>query len=175
MNTPLLNRTSLRSLGIAAVAGGIVHITATLVAQQLAGDAIYQRLNNRFTPNTMHLLGPAAPHAQILPFFGADARTAVCRFDASGGPVTVEASLAGTGWSLVVYARDGAGVYVVPGQEQQRTEVKLVLMPPGDRFFPGIATPAAGQGLPEVQLPTNEGMVVVRAPLKGGAYSGAIE
>ncbi|MGH6815161.1 MAG: hypothetical protein ACREC6_05610, partial [Hyphomicrobiaceae bacterium] len=173
MKIPLPTLANVRMLGIAAVAGGIVHICTTFVAQYHASDAIYERLSRTFAANTMHVIAPITPDIRILAFFGADTSVAICRFDASGGPIRVEAILSGAGWSLVVYARDGGGIDAVSGQDDKQTDIKLLLKPPGDRFFQGPTSEALG--LQVVPLPTPEGMVVLRAPLKGAAYKRSIE
>jgi uncharacterized membrane protein len=162
----------------AIVCAGIVHILATLMVPQLAAGSAYQRLAAGLPPNKMRMLPIVAAGAQPLPFMTPDTRYAVCRFDVSNGPVSIRAFLPDKGWSLALYSPSGDNFYAAPAQDLRRTEVNFTLLPPGERpagFFGFGFGRTAAQSSSEIIAPQGEGLVVVRAPLRGLSYAGETE
>ncbi|MGE0701981.1 MAG: hypothetical protein AB7O57_22985, partial [Hyphomicrobiaceae bacterium] len=84
---------------LALVAGGIIHISATLVVPQLARASAFQRLSEVLPVNRMRVLPPVDADTQPLPYLGPDVRIAVCRYDVGDGPVSVTVSLPDRGWT----------------------------------------------------------------------------
>ena len=171
MISSLLKRLSWQTLLVALASGGIIHICATLVMPQLATASGVQRLSEQLQPNRMRVLPHITAENQLLPFVGPDVRLAVCRYDVSDGPVRISAILPDKGWSLALYTLQGDNFYVVPAQDYRRVEASFQLMPQTDRFLGfinlgrSIETSAS-----QIQVPTPQGLVVIRAPLRGRAY-----
>lgn len=175
MTVPFLGSLNLRLLGLALVGAGIVHILTALVAERLASEAIFQRLSRRLPVNAMQVLAQPSPATQLVPFGGAEGPMAVCRFDLSTAPLAVEAILPAAGWSVSVHGQDGAGQYVVAGQDQRRTDISLIILPPGDAYLAALPENAGPRGATPIQLSGQEGFIFIRAPLKAGAYRARIE
>jgi hypothetical protein len=157
----------------APVAAGILHICATLAAPYLTAASAYSRLAPGLPINRMQLLIASAPGAEPLPFMSPDARYAMCRFDTSGGPVTVSSTLPpDLGWSLTVVTPQGDNIYATASVPSRPTPVSIVLVPSEEAFL-GI-TPEARGIARDVQPPTpvsaTRGIVVVRGPGFGRAY-----
>jgi len=163
---------------VALVCGGLLHIMTTFLSPQMAKSRAAQRIAVDLPVNKMVVLPPASAKSQPLPFMSPDMRYAVCRYDAGSGPIAINATLADKGWSFGVYTLEGEGFYAVPAQATRRTDVSLVLSlsPPADRSFSFLGfgrTPE--QDASNVTLPQREGLVIIRASLKGQAYVKEIE
>ena len=67
---------------------------------------------------------------------------------------------------------NGAGdsIYVVTGQDQRRTDIAVLLLPPGDQFVGVLPEARLAAGLAQISMPGAEGIVLIRAPDKGVAY-----
>lgn len=155
----------------------ILHVLTTLAAPRLAPSPAYARLASVLQPNAMQVLPPIAPGAQPLPFMGADARYALCRFDATKGPVSITASLLGAGWSLSLYTDKGDNIYTSVAQPGRLTEVSLQISTVDDRFT-GLTPEAAGGEVKadrSLSLSAKRGIAILRAPDQGQAYRGINE
>ncbi len=165
-----------RLVAAALLAIGILHISATLLAPQLATATAYQRLSSLLPLNVMKVLPPLTSATQPLPFLSADSRYAICRFSTAEGPVTVSATLWDRGWTIVLQTSEGESLYAAAGETGQRSDLSLLLVPSDERFL-GL-TPEA-RGIPQERAPltlaARQGLVIVRAPDKGFAYAADIE
>lgn len=165
-------------VAVALVCGGIVHITATLLVPHFATGNAVQKLIADLPVNRMRLLPATSPESQPLPFMSPDMRYAVCRFDIGSGPIAVNALLPDKGWSLALYTTDGDNFYAVPAPDARRAEVSFVLVPPIERptfGFLHLGRAAAEVSASEIAVPQREGLVVVRASLRGQAYAKEVE
>lgn len=162
------DRNRLRLLGLALVAAAIMHIVATLAAPYVNTATAYTRLSGRLPTNSFLLLPAVTPSTQHWPFQLPDFRYSVCRFDASLGPVQVRANLIEPGWILSVVSAAGDNVYSVQSQERSRSDVNLLLVPPGERFD-RLVGDGSGTSV-SVPLPGATGLVVIRAPMAGNAF-----
>jgi uncharacterized membrane protein len=172
-----LRRLSPYTALVALVAGGLIHISATLVVPQLATASAFQRLSDVLPVNRMRVLPPADAETQILPYLGPDIRLAVCRFDLSDGPVAITASLPDKGWTLGLYTDWGDNFYVLPAQDGRADDITLTLIAQGERSFSlltlgGRATPTS---ISQIEVPEATGFALVRAPVRGRAFAGEIE
>lgn len=162
----------------APVAAGILHICATLAAPHLTAASAYSRLAPALPLNKMLVLNPSAPGAEPLPFLSPDARYAMCRFDATGGPVTVSASLPPEpGWLLAVISPKGDNVYAAASTAGRTTPISIALVPSEDHFL-GVTPEARGIARnvqPPFPVAITHGLVVVRGPDNGFAYRNALE
>jgi uncharacterized membrane protein len=102
-------------------------------------------------------------------------RYALCRFDASDAAIVARAGLPEPGWTFSIHGLTGDTIYVITGQEQKRTDIALLLIPPGERFLGVLPEARLGSGLSQLQLPVKEGMIMLRAPNKGPAYNAEID
>ena len=108
-----------------------------------------------------------------MPYLAPDMLYAMCRFDLSGGSLEVSAILPEAGWSLALYTRQGDNFYAAPGQTLRPVPVAFVLSQASDRLInitPGVRKSDVDIG--QVTSPDREGLVVIRAPLKGLAFEG---
>lgn len=172
-----LRQVSWQFVALALVTGGIVHIIATLVVPHFATASAFQRFAAALPVNRMHVLAPAKPGQQPLPFVSPDERLAVCHFTVAGGPIEIAAELPDRGWTLGLYTPHGDNFFLLPAHDMRRTQVKLQLVPPSDRVL-GFLNLFSRTPLPsptEITAPVTEGMLVVRAPLRGRAYAHEIE
>ena len=90
----------------------------------------------------MVVLPAPASGKQILPYLPPDMLYAMCRYELTGGPVSVTAAVSGPGWVLSLHTPQGDNFYVMPGQQLRRGEVSFLLVPSGSDEPP---TPAARQ------------------------------
>ena len=166
-----MRRLSLRTALLGLVCGGIIHIISTLVVPQFATASGVKRLADKLPVNRMVVLDRASAENQIVPFVGPDLRLAVCRFDVANGPVNVSAVLPDKGWSLGIYTMQGDNFYVVPAADFRRSEISFQIMPPVEKvlgFFNfGRSVEASAS---QVQVAQPDGLIVLRAPIRGRAY-----
>jgi uncharacterized membrane protein len=168
-----LRRVGWRRLTAVALLAGIVHICATLAAPQLSSRHAYLLLRDKLPVNRMVVLPQQAPGRQILPYLPPHMLYAVCRYDLTGGPIAVTATVADAGWALSLHGARGDNFYVLPGQPLRRTEVSLLVIPGGADTAP-IAKRETSSETPLVS-PTPEGLIVLRAPIRGLAWGAETE
>lgn len=174
----LFKRINWRMVLAGCCAVGVLHILAVFTEPQLARSSAYERLTPKLPLNEMVILPPVTAEAQPLPFMAPDARYAMCRFTTDSGPVAVNAVLLGPGWLATVYNENGESLNTtVAVPERLQTVVALRLMPSDDRFM-GLTPQARGKAARQTTaLPVGarNGLVVVRAPNQGPAFSEAQE
>lgn len=159
-----------RVLLAGVVAGGIAHIAIVFSTPFTAPGSAYQRLRGLLPVNRVQIIQPQTSLNQVLPFIQPDALYAMCRYDLSVDSLRVVAVLPEPGWTLSLHTAQGDNFYAMPGQ-QKRTEVTFVVTPGAERGLEAGAAPRRFGGV-DLQIPSStlEGIVVVRAPLKGLAY-----
>jgi len=160
----------------AALLAGIVHITATLAVPMLGPGNAFRKLREMLPVNQMVFLPPPTPGTQLLPYVAADALYAACRYDISSTPVTVSAVLADPGWTLSLHTPQGDNFYVMPAQQLRRSEVSFVIVPGGERLVDlggSLRRPTGDEA--QVEAPVTEGLVLVRAPLRGLSWRAETE
>lgn len=162
---------------LALVAGGMIHLTATLVVPQLAKASAFQRLAQSLPVNRMRVLPPVDAAAQPLPYLGPDVRLAVCQYDVSDGPVALTVALPDKGWTLGLYTGWGDNFYVLPAQESRVSDMTLTLVPAGERSFSllTLGNRAAVTSISQIEVPEAIGFAVIRAPMRGRAFAAEIE
>jgi uncharacterized membrane protein len=162
---------------VAVVAGGLIHIAATLVVPQFATASAFQRLSDALPLNRMRVLPPVDAAAQPLPYLGPDVRLAVCRYDVGDDPVTLSFALPDKGWTLGLYTTWGDNFYVLPAQDNRSGELTLTLVPPGERSFSllTLGGRATITSISQIEVPETRGFAVIRAPVRGRAFAAEIE
>lgn len=164
-----------RVLVAGALAGGITHIAIVFSAPFIAERGAFQRLRGVLPVNRVQLMPVQVPANQALPFILPDALHAFCRFDLSVDSLRVSTVLAEPGWTLSLHSAEGDNFYVMPGQATS-SEVTFVVVPSADRGLELGPAPRRLGGVDiHVPSPTLEGLVMVRAPLKGLAYRAETE
>jgi len=171
----------LREVGWRAVVGalllgGIIHILATMAVPIASSGHAFARMRDSLPLNRMVVLAPPAPGKQPLPFLAPDALYAMCRYDISVDLLLVTAPMARAGWTLSLHTPQGDNYYVMPAQETRRGTVSLTLVPSTERLGEFAATPRRVSAQEtQVASPSWEGLVVVRAPIKGLAWRAETE
>ena len=173
---PTIDLSTWRIWAAAAVTTGIVHIIMTFAVPEIVGQSAYAKLTRMLPLHRMYLLAPITATNQPLPFLTNDMRYAMCRFQTAQGSVSVSASLPDSGWTISILTKDGENTYAVAGQSGKKTDVNLLLVPPGERLlgFAPDAVAAQSSGVP-LGVQVREGVVVIRAPIKGQSYLTEIE
>lgn len=177
MKISLFRGLSLYIALLALVTGGIIHIVATLAVPHFARASAFHLLADAMPVNRMKLLGVADATAQPLPYLGPDERLAVCRYDASDGPVSLTFSLPDKGWTLGLYTSSGDNFYVLPAQEARADALSLKLIPPGERTFSllTLGGKSTQTSISQVELPTMSGFALIRAPVRGRSFAAEVE
>ncbi len=170
-------QTRLRVLLLAGILAAILHIVATLAAPRLTGTTPFARLTPVVPLHKLIVMDVITPANQPLAFMAPDVRYAMCRYDTGKGPVTVSARLPGRGWALALYTPAGDNFYTSLGQDGQSTDIVLQLTPVADRFL-GLTPEARGlatDAVTSLDIATDKGLIVVRAPDRGLAYRAETE
>jgi uncharacterized membrane protein len=168
-----LHWVSWRMVGAGALLGGIVHISWIFAAPISSTSHAYQQIAESLPLNQMVVLPLQASGRQILPYLPPDALYAVCRFDLSGGPVAVTAAVLRRGWALSLHTPQGSNFYVLPGQSQRRTDVSLLVVASDNDAGPVPRRESAAET--QIASPTVEGLIVLRGPLRGLAWTAETE
>ena len=161
----------------ALLLGGIVHLGATLAVPLIGPGSAYQKLRELLPANTMVVVTPLQPGKQLLPFLMPDAYYGVCRYSLAGEAVSISAPLLDLGWTLSLHTPHGDNFYVIPGQQLRTTDLALVIVPGAEKsgeLMPATRrapTPSEDQ----IASPSEEGLIIIRAPLKGLAWKGEVE
>jgi uncharacterized membrane protein len=164
---------SWRTVAAGVLLGGIVHICATFASSLSATGQAYRLLAERLPVNSMVVLPLQAPGRQILPFLPPDMLYAMCRFDLSRGPVAVSAAVPDAGWALSLHTPEGGNFYVLPGQRQRATEVSFLVVSSAPDAQPIPRREAGAES--QIASPANEGLVILRGPLRGLAWAAETE
>ena len=168
-----LHWVSWRMVTAGALLGGIVHIGATFAGPISSDGHAYQQLAEKLPFNQMVVLPLQAPGRQILPYLPPDALYAVCRYDLRSGPVAVTAAVLRPGWALSLHTPRGSNFYVLPGQSQRRTDVSFLVVASGNDAGPVARRESAADT--QIASPTVEGLIVLRGPLRGLAWTAETE
>jgi len=160
---------------LAVIGAGIVHICMTLAWPYWAASNAVRRISAALPADVMQVLPPTTPKSQLVAFQGPDIRYAACRFNVAEWGYAVRATLPEAGWTFSVHNEVGDSVYVVTGQDQRRTEIAVLILPPGDRFVGVLPEARLAAGFAQVSMPSADGIVLIRAPDKGIAYRAQVD
>ncbi len=168
-------RPRLHTLLLAFIGAGIVHICMTLAWPHWTSNNPVSRISAVLPPDVMRVLPQPSQKSQIFTFQGPDISYAACRFNVAEAAYAVRATLPDAGWTLSVHNATGDSVYMVTGQEQRRTDVAVLVLPPGDRFVGVLPEARLAAGFAQVPVSSSEGIVLLRAPNKGMAYKAEVD
>ncbi len=151
------------------VAGGIIHILTVFGIPLLAEHDAWSRLSADMKPNTLVIAD--GKNVAGLPFSSPDVISAYCLFDLSERNIAVKSPLPEAPWSLAVSSRSGENFYVATGADAKKPEVRLLLIR-RDRLSEEAATEKTEEGDDQniVVSPSETGVVVIRAPLRGESF-----
>jgi uncharacterized membrane protein len=152
------------------LAAGAIHISAVFGVPYVATQDAWARLSNISDYNKMAVL-PVAVSETPLPFMAPDIAYAFCRFDLSERNVTVQTPLGDATWSIAVSGRYGENFYFISGAEAKRQELRLLIVPRA-RLAQEISTELSQEGEEQIIViaPSETGMVVIRAPIRGPSF-----
>jgi uncharacterized membrane protein len=158
------------------VLAGLIHIVAVLTLPMLAPKNAWARLVSLGPANSMIVLPPSNPAQQVMPMMAPDVRYAFCRFDLSGGPVRVRATVPDDLWLIAFYTREGDNFYSVAGTDMKRGHVDLVIAAADQAVAEaGVDAPDESDEVVVVKSPVTEGIAMIRAPLAGASRAARAE
>lgn len=160
----------------ALVSGGILHVVAVLATPRIATESAFEVISQLSPVNEMLVLPPVTPDEQPLPFMAADVRYAVCRFDLAAGPVSVRMPLADKSWTISLYNQFGENYYTLAAGDLQRPDVEIILAPAELTASAPIPFGRdAGASAITVSVGEAEGLLMIRAPIRGNSFLGENE
>lgn len=170
-----IRRVSWRTVAGALLLGGAIHICAVLAVPMMGPGNAFLKMREALPANRAVLLPLPAPGNQLVPFMTPDALYVFCRYDISVDSLRVTTALSEPGWTLSLHTPQGDNFYVMPAQ-QRRTDISFVIVPGVDRLLDGPPiSNRLGSAETQVASPTLDGVVMVRAPLKGLAWRAETE
>lgn len=157
----------------AVFAAGAIHILTIFAMPHLARKDAWARLSEISGENQMYVL-PAAEAGEPdppLPLMSPDLGYAFCRFNLRESNVVVRAEFSEPAWNVSVYTRHGENFYLITGADARRKELRL-LITPRDRLSEEASTEETEEGEEQIIIisPSQEGVVMVRAPIRGASY-----
>jgi uncharacterized membrane protein len=150
---------------------GVIHILAVFGVPFLASRDAWARLSQISSENRIQVLSVAASDTP-LPFMAPDIAHAFCRFDLTKNNVLVKTALGDGTWSIAVSGRHGENFYFISGAEAKRRELRLLLVP-RSRLAEEVSTERSEEGDEQIIVitPEMQGLVVLRAPIRGPSFA----
>ncbi len=110
----------------------------------------------------------------MLPFTSPDVVTAYCLFDISQHNVVITSPMPEAAWSLAVSTRTGENFYFATGADAKKPDIRVLIIP-RDRLAEEASTEKTEEGDEQniIVSPMSEGIVAIRAPLRGESFRGA--
>lgn len=161
-----------RVIATALVSVGILHICATLASPHFVESSAYRQLSKVIPLHKMKILDPIRPDKQPLPYLSPDARYAMCRFDSTGGPVSLGAYLPEKGWTFSIHNPQGDNIYTATGRDARETTITVKVVA-STNSFSGLTPQSKGLTTSREPIQIVEartGIAIVRAPDRGEAY-----
>lgn len=160
-----------RLLLSAFTAGAIIHIWTTLTTVPSEDSPAYQQLVAELPVNKIAYLPEVTPETQKLPFMMPDVRYAICPFDATNGPIRINAAIPAPGWSLSLHTPNGENFLYVQGTDDRATNVNILLRAPGTVIeAKNISEIQPSRQTPEFKLTHAIGVAIYSAPIGAFAY-----
>ena len=172
-----LKRLNWRIVLLALFCVGILHIGVTISASQFRSHPGYSALANTLPLHDMTVLAPITPDYQPHPFMSPSVRYALCRYDTSNATVEISAILPDSTWTLSLHTPQGENIFTATGQDQG-SEIFTVKLIPSPERFSGLTPEAQGTSreiTSELTVVAQNGIAILRGPIKGLAYQQAIE
>ena len=117
---------------------------------------------------------PDQKNGSILPFTSPDVVTAYCLFDISQHNVVITSPMPEAAWSLAVSTRSGENFYLATGADAKKPDIRVLIIP-RDRLADEASTEKTEEGDEQniIVSPMPEGIVAIRAPLRGESFRDA--
>lgn len=146
--------------GLAALA---LHLAYVLFMPGLEMGGMIDRFANLKGRNDLALLSP--DEERLLPVGLPEMETAACAFDAASGPVTVDAVIPDSYWTISVYSRAGELLFTLDDRQAGLDRMRFVLRAPG-----GANAAEEGKDAISVESPDGSGLVLLQARAEHPAY-----
>lgn len=157
------------------IIAGIVHILAVLNLPNLAPKSAWSRLQEDIPVNKMVLLEELDKKPGILPMMAPDIRYAICRYDLTGGPVTIKTKVPNDLFSVGAYDQLGQNFYIISGQSLQRSELYMVVTQNKDTAETEVSASEKSDDVVVINSVAAKGIILLRVPVTGTAYQAKIE
>ena len=161
----------------AVLLAGIVHITRDAGrAAARSRPAPSASCARRCPPTRWCSCRRRRPARSCCRSWRADALYAACRYRPDRrlrSPVS--AVLADPGWTLSLHTPQGDNFYVMPAQQLRRSEVTFVITPQSERLVDFGSSRRVSGDDSQIESPVTEGLVLVRAPLRGLSWRAETE
>lgn len=146
---------------------GLVHIGSLLGVPRVAVSGPYERLAQLGPDSRFATLDDVGANANLLPFRDPAFVTAACRFDLSGGPVTVKAALPATYGVLAVHNRSGQPFYALTDRAAVDGQVEVTILSADDAAAVALEEPTEGRQALRIASPTQTGFILLRLFVAG--------
>ena len=115
---------------VAVALAAVTHITTLVFVPGIVLERNFNALVAD-VPNNKFFLLPREAQRRIFPEYPVDALFGLCRFDLSTGPVSLNANMPDTFWTLTVYSKSGKTLYTATDQQSgtDTFNLKLALAP----------------------------------------------
>ena len=175
-NKKWLKILSLRAIVAGCIAGGILHILIALAIPYVNTTSAFNNVAPVLPENKLLIAPVATSKSALLPFMTPEVRYALCRYNIHKGPVRISARLLKPSWTLALYTPQGDNFHTTTGLASQKNDVTFDLIPPAKKLFGlfSLSTPTASDRV-TVQVPGKTGLMVLRAPISGTAFTDEVE
>jgi len=153
----------LYALLVGIVGAGIVHIAVLLLLPQFAERDAWSSLAEAADIYKAVRIDGADGSPPIVQAVDPLFHAAACRFDLDEGPVRLSAPGAVPFWSVSIYNRAGQNVYSFNDRATERGALDFVVLTREQMIEVRKAMPEDFQKSIFVQVPTGEGIVVIRS------------
>lgn len=152
----------LYAVAIGVTLGGLIHVASLLGVPFVAQDGAYDRLSGLDADGRFAVLPEDGPGADRLPFQDPNFVVAACRYDVSGGPVTIRAVLPSTYGAMSVHNRYGQPFYALTDRAASGGAVEVTILDSQDAAAAAVEEPAEGRPALRIVSPTSKGFVLLR-------------
>ena len=141
-----------------------LHLAYVLFMPRLEMGNLIQRFAAEKSSNELALLLPAEARAYFKADY-AEMVTAACAFDVASGPVSLDAIIPDSYWTIRIYAAGGELLFTLDDRQAGLDRMRFVITSPGEE------APASldGEAI-TVQSPHESGLVLVQARAQEKAY-----
>lgn len=154
---------------------GIFHILTVLSVPYSVPKSGWARLNDLPINQMAQLKTFSKDGEKTLPRLAPDFRYAACRYNVSTGPLALEADVPNNLFSIAAYDRLGQNFYVLFGSALQRAKLNVILVNTKDLSEMQAIVTESADDVVLVEVPENEGIIILRAPILSSAYENRVE
>ena len=153
---------------LSALGGLALHLAYVLFMPGLEMASLLDRFTSLKGRNTLVVLEPGEA-GQLLASLP-EMQTAACSYDLAAGPVTLDAVIPDSYWTVSVYSRAGELLFTLDDRQAGLNRLRLVLHAPG-------AVGPANPGAEEMRVETTqaEGLVLLQARAEDPAMAAGLK